>query len=95
MTVDENGSIWVAIFGGSKVNCYNSLGKKIDEIVLSASCVTSCAFGGKKLKTLFITTSSHKLSDEDKVKEPLAGSLFCIDLKVKGIKENKFKYESN
>lgn len=94
MAVDKNGNLWVALFGGSKVNCYDNQGKKVDEVVLPVSCVTSCAFGGKKFNTLFITTSSHKLSNEDKLKQPLAGSLFSIDLKISGIKVNKFKYES-
>ena len=95
MTVDEEGFLWVALFGGSCVNRYSIDGKKVDEIKLPASCITSCTFGGSDLSTLFITSSAFKLTVEEKNKEPLAGSLFSAKLKVKGKKTNKFKFFKN
>ena len=95
MTVDEDGFLWVSLFGGSRVNRYNVYGEKVDEIKLPATCITSCTFGGKDLKTLFITSSRFKLKVEEKRKEPLAGSLFSVKLKVKGKKTNKFKFLKN
>jgi len=95
MTVDEDGFLWVSLFGGSCVNRYNVYGEKVDEIKLPATCITSCTFGGKDLKTLFITSSRFKLKVEEKRKEPLAGSLFSVKLKVKGKKTNKIKFLKN
>lgn len=95
MTVDEEGFLWVSLFGGSCVNRYNAQGKKVDEIMLPAKCITSCTFGGEDLSTLFITSSRYKLKVEEKNKEPLAGSLFSAKLKVKGKKTNKFKLLKN
>ena len=90
MTVDEEGCLWVAIFGGSCVNRYDLKGKKIDTIKLPASCVTSCVFGGENLDILYITTARFKLSKEDKINEPLAGALFKTKLDTRGIRTNKF-----
>ena len=95
MTVDEEGYLWIALFGGSCVNRYNTLGKKVEQIKLPVSCVTSCVFGGQNLNLLFITTASFKLSAEQKNNEPEAGSLFCVKLETKGLKTNKFIMRSN
>ena len=90
MTVDEEGFIWVAIFGGSCVNRYDKQGKKVDSIEMPVSCITSCVFGGENLDTLFITSASFKLNDLQKNNEPQAGSLFKTKLNIKGNKTNKF-----
>jgi len=90
MTIDQEGCLWIALFGGSCVNRYNQQGIKIDTIHMPVSCVTSCVFGGKNLDILFITTSSHKLNDLQKIKEPQAGSLFQTKLDIGGYKTNKF-----
>ena len=90
MTIDQEGCIWVALFGGSCINRYNQQGVKIDTIQMPVSCITSCVFGGKNLDILFITTSSHKLSDQQKINEQQAGSLFKTKLDIAGHKTNKF-----
>ena len=90
MTFDNEGFLWVAIFGGSCVNRYNSEGKLVDKIELPVSCITSCVFGGKNFNELFITTASFKLSDKEKIKESKAGSLFKVNLKIQGNKTKKF-----
>ena len=93
MTVDNEGFLWVAIFGGSCVNKYNKDGKVIDKIILPVSCITSCVFGGENLNILFITTASFKLNKKQNIKEPYAGSLFKVNLKSKGSKTNKFVHK--
>ncbi len=90
MTFDQEGCLWVALFGGSCLNRYNQKGIKIDSIQMPVSCITSCVFGGENLDILFITTSSHKLNDQQKKNEPLAGSLFKTKLNIGGYKTNKF-----
>ena len=93
MTVDNEGFLWVALFGGSCVIKYNKDGKVIDKIILPVSCITSCVFGGENLNTLFITTASFKLNNKQHTQEPEAGSLFKVDLKSKGNKTNKFVHK--
>ena len=90
MTIDQEGFLWVALFGGSCINRYNIKGEKIDTIPLPVSCPTSCVFGDKNLDTLFITSASFKLNDDQKKKEPQAGSLFKVKMNINGFKTNKF-----
>lgn len=79
MTMDSEGMLWVALWDGWKVGRWDPFtGKKLYEIKLPASKVTSCTFGGKHLDSLYITTAKIGLSKEDLVKQPLAGSLFVL-----------------
>jgi sugar lactone lactonase YvrE len=79
MTVDLAGGIWVALYGGSAIRRYHPDGT-LDQIVeLPCSLVTSCAFGGKLLDELFITTASVGLSAAELTSQPMAGGLFsCL-----------------
>ena len=53
MTIDINGNLWVALWGGGKVKCINSHAQVIAEIKLPVSQPTSVAFGGEKLPTVY------------------------------------------
>lgn len=82
MTIDEEGMLWVAHWGGSSVGRYDpASGKCIGLIRIPASQVTSCCFCGDHLETLYITTASETI---DKRKEPYAGGIFRIDPGVLG-----------
>ncbi|MCE6991066.1 SMP-30/gluconolactonase/LRE family protein [Dyadobacter sp. CY323] len=79
MTVDHEGMLWVAIWGGWKVQRYDpGHGQLLDEIHLPVSLVTSCTFGGENLEDLYITTARKDLSEPDLRAQPLAGSLFVV-----------------
>jgi L-arabinonolactonase len=47
-------------------------------------------FGGPKLDTLFITTGSKDLSEEQRRSQPGAGGLFVVTPGVKGVVETPF-----
>ncbi len=92
MTVDENGNLWVAMYGGNCVKCYNKdTGKVLDTVTLPTSLVTTCAFGGENLDTLYITTAINGLTSEQLKSEPLAGGLFKVNVCVKGVPSFRFK----
>jgi sugar lactone lactonase YvrE len=92
MTIDSEGNLWICLWGGACVGCFDpETGDLLRKIDVPAKNVTSCAFGGKDLKTLFITTASISMSQEDAQKYPLAGNLFAIDLDVKGVPAFFFK----
>jgi L-arabinonolactonase len=90
LTVDSEGYVWVAIYGGWKVMRYAPSGKVADEITFPVSKPSSCIFGGKNYDELFVTTISENLTAEDKLKQPLAGDLFVIKPGVRGIPEPDF-----
>ncbi|MDR1959566.1 MAG: SMP-30/gluconolactonase/LRE family protein [Planctomycetaceae bacterium] len=92
MTVDGEGHLWIAHWMGGRVSCWNpDNGQMLEEIRLPVSRVTSAAFGGADLATLYLTTASHGMPDTEKAKEPLAGGLFAVSPGVKGIPAAVFR----
>ena len=93
MSIDEEDMVWIAHWGGGRVTRWNpKTGKLVETIkVPQASLVTSCALGGPNLDELFITTASVNLNAEQKKLQPLAGSIFWIQLDVKGVPAFRFK----
>lgn len=86
MTIDSEGHLWVCMWGGSCVCCFDpEKGELLRKINVPAMNVTSCAFGGKELRTLYITCASINMRPEDTEKYPLAGGLFAVDPGVKGV----------
>lgn len=81
LCVDHDGSVWVALWGGSVVHGYDSSGALIERIPLPVPQVSACTFGGEGLSTLFITTSAQGLGSDHGTE---AGSLFAVDLGVRG-----------
>ena len=51
---------------------------------------TMCGFGGKNLDVLYVTSASFPLTENALAKQPLAGSLFSIDVGVRGQSEPFF-----
>jgi sugar lactone lactonase YvrE len=89
-TVDAEGCLWNAEYRGSRVVRYTPQGR-IDRVVeLPVTQPTSCAFGGSRLDTLYITTGAQRLTPEELEKQPLAGSLFAVNAGVQGITEPAF-----
>ncbi|MCF8380016.1 MAG: SMP-30/gluconolactonase/LRE family protein [Bacteroidales bacterium] len=92
MTIDENGNLWVALWGGYGVACFDAEnGKLIQKVNVPVKNVTSCAFGGKNLDTLFITTARAGNSIKELEKQEYAGGLFYVVPGVKGVKANLYK----
>ena len=89
-TMDNEGFVWNCRWGGSCVVRFDPLGRVDRVLEVPVENVTNCVFGGKDLKTLFITTARQGLSKEYVTKNPYAGSLFAIDLSIKGIEDNNF-----
>lgn len=92
MSIDTDDNIWVAMWGGYGVTCWDPrTGKKLDKIELPASQTTACAFGGENLDELYITSASTKLSPEQLKEQPHAGNLFRATPGVTGVKAYTYK----
>ncbi len=89
-TVDSAGNVWIAMWGGWGVRCYSPQGDLLHTIRLPASQCTKAAFGGPDLRTLYITSASIGLSDEQRAAQPLAGALFRVRVAVPGLPANEF-----
>jgi len=88
--VDTAGNIWLALFGGWGVRCYSPRGELLRTVDLPVAQCTKVAFGGPDLKTLYITTASVGLSEEQRRNQPLAGGLFRTRVDVAGLAANVF-----
>lgn len=92
MAVDVEGMLWVAHWGGYCVSRWNpETGECLEKVELPVSQVTSCCFGGEHLDELYITSASVGLSEEQLLKEPLAGSVFKYAPSVRGMPVHKYK----
>lgn len=79
MTIDDEGMLWIAHWGGWQVTRWNPVsGEKIFTIKLPVSNVSCCTFGGEDLRDLYITSAKKDLTEKQLVEQPLAGSLFVI-----------------
>jgi L-arabinonolactonase len=82
-TIDAAGRMWVALWGGSCVDCIDASGERIARVALPVSQPTCVAFGGADLNILAVTTAS------DGVEEAQAGNLFLFETNVRGLKERR------
>jgi sugar lactone lactonase YvrE len=89
-TVDAEGFVWSARYGGGGIARIDPDGKVERFVRLPVTQVSSCAFGGADLTTLYVTTSRQRLSDEAIAREPLAGAMLAVDARVKGVAEAPF-----
>ena len=86
MSIDAEGMVWIALFGGAGVRRYDpGSGSLLRDVSLPISQVTSCAFGGERLDELYITSAATGLDEAALAREPLAGSLVKINPGVRGV----------
>jgi sugar lactone lactonase YvrE len=90
LTVDSEGCIWVAIWGGWRVERYDPAGKLMTQVELPAQFPTCPMFGGANLDELYITSAWTELGPERRHEQPQSGDLFRIRAGVRGLPEPKF-----
>ncbi len=90
LTVDAEGGVWVALFGGGAVRRYTPAGELDTVVLLPATNCTCPAFGGAELDELYVTSARHRLSDEQLARQPLAGALFRVRPGVRGRPQHRF-----
>lgn len=91
MTIDADGNLWVAHWGGHRVTCWNpQTAELLETIMVPAPQVTACAFGGPTLDQLYITTARNGLDDATLAEYPHAGSLFLATPGARGTKALAF-----
>jgi sugar lactone lactonase YvrE len=75
LTVDAEGALWVALWGGSCVRRYLPDGTLDRELRVPVTHPTTCAFGGPDLRDLYITSAVIALSDEQRRQQPAGGAI--------------------
>jgi sugar lactone lactonase YvrE len=84
LTIDEEGGLWVALWGGAAVHRF--VDGRLDQVIrLPVSQPTSCTFGGEDLDELYVTSAREGLSLEQREAQPLAGAIFRVRPGVRGL----------
>jgi len=79
--VDAEGCYWVAMYEGARVLRLSPRGELLQTLMLPARCPTMPCFGGKDLRTLFITTAAEPAATA----LPEAGALLVMRVDVPGL----------
>ncbi len=79
MTVDADGGLWVAVYGGGRVHHYSPDGVLRQVLAVPAQQSTCCAFAGPGLNRLYVTTATEGWSDEQRRADPAAGLVYRLD----------------
>lgn len=92
MTIDKEGMLWIAIWGGFCISRWNpETGEMLEKIDFPAPNITSCSFCGENADTLFITSARLCLSEDELLKYPESGNIFSYKPKIGGFINHYFK----
>jgi len=92
MTIDIEGKLWIAHWGGHKVCRWDPFTKKIIGIIkIPAKRVSACTFGGSDLSELFITTARIGFTENiGENTERNSGYIYRVQTKTKGVGSFRF-----
>lgn len=88
-TVDREGYLWNAQWGGSRIIRYVADGTIDFQLDLPVSQPTCVAFGGSDLSLLFVTTAKTGLTEKQREDEPYAGHLLVYKTEATGLEEHQ------
>jgi len=90
LTLDEEGCLWLALWGGSGVSRYTPDGRLDLVVDVPTEHVTSCTFGGHDLSDLFVTSAREGLDAPVLAGQPHAGAVFHCRPGAKGLPPARF-----
>ena len=90
LTVDSEGFVWSAWWGGARIVRYDPDGKVERIIPVPALNTTSCVFGGPNMDELYITSAQATLTEQQQKQYPLSGDLFRLKTDIRGLEKFKF-----
>jgi sugar lactone lactonase YvrE len=88
---DMAGYYWSAGISAGVLNRWAPDGRLDRQIALPCAAPTMPCFGGPDMKTIFITSLRHKLSDGKLAAKPLSGGIFALSVDVPGVPVARFK----
>jgi sugar lactone lactonase YvrE len=84
LTVDDDGCLWTALWGGGQVRRYAPEGELLAVVEVPVAQTSACCFAGAARDLLVVTTSTEGMSDADRAAQPGAGRLFTARPGVTG-----------
>jgi sugar lactone lactonase YvrE len=81
MALDIDGNLWIALVKGKRVSCFSpDTGEELARVIVNASIVSACCFGGPGMKHLFISTGREGHDDP-----PGSGAIFVAEPGARGV----------
>ena len=87
--VDASDHVWSGLYLGGCVARFTPEGKLDCTVAIPARDITKMAFGGRDLRTAYVTSATKNMSAADMAERPLAGSLFAFPAPVAGIPQTR------
>jgi sugar lactone lactonase YvrE len=79
ITLDNEGMLWIALYGGFNIIRCNPIdGTVLDIVQLPVPNVTNCCFAGPELGDLVITTAREHMNEKELLKYPESGNIFVV-----------------
>ncbi|MFI5913065.1 SMP-30/gluconolactonase/LRE family protein [Dactylosporangium sp. NPDC051541] len=85
MCADADGNLWIAVWGGARVECRSPEGALLGVVEVAAPNTSSVAFAGPDLDTLVITTAARGVPRERRAAYPDSGKLFTVKVGARGL----------
>ncbi len=93
--VDQQGRLWIARWGGGRIDQFESTGHLREQVTLPALLPSSCCFGGHDNRSLYITTAMEGLSVTQRQASPDAGKVFVVECSEPGEDIPRFHIHSS
>ena len=79
MTIDKDGMLWIALYGGSAISRWNPVdGALLELIKMPVPNITNCCFAGEQLDELVITSARENLNPKQLARYPESGNVFVV-----------------
>jgi sugar lactone lactonase YvrE len=86
LTVDAEGHLWTALWGGHGVARWDpETGEMVEKVTCPVPYVTCPSFGGADLDVLYFTTAQKGRDEMEPTPEAQAGNIFAVCPGVKGL----------
>lgn len=90
LAIDDDGCLWSGLYGEGRVVRYDPDGNELSSIDLPVPNITSVAFGGPGLGTLYVCSARENLTEEQLEAHPLSGAVFAIATSTSGLPARVF-----
>lgn len=90
MTIDADGCLWVALYGGSAVRRYTPDGRLDLTLSFPVTNITCPVFGGPEFGQLYVTSARQGLDERQLAAQPHAGAVFAADTGATGLPGLRF-----
>jgi len=91
LRVDAAGDVWCAFWDGAHLTRFSPDGTVVERVPVPVIRPTSIAFGGPDLRTMYITSAAHGLTDEQRQRWPLSGTVLHRQVQTPGSPAHHFE----